>query len=166
MIQPPLRALSLVLRALPDHLHAELTARLTNHLLKGQYAAEQLQDLEGKRLCLGITDTGNELTFTVRNGKLARARSGAWDVRIAGRLADLWLLAGRGEDPDTLFFNRRLTLEGETEAGLFFKNFLDGLEFDAEAHLAAVLGEHSGRRVFALLRRSALGPRLPGIHAS
>jgi len=37
----------------------------------------------------------------------------------------LWL---HREDADTLFFNRRLTLEGNTEPGLFVKNTLDALE--------------------------------------
>ena len=51
---PPVATL---LRALPDSLHAEVFTRLVNHLLRGQYMAEQLADLEGKRLALGITDS-------------------------------------------------------------------------------------------------------------
>jgi hypothetical protein len=34
-------------------------------------------------------------------------------------------LALRREDPDTLFFTRRLVLEGDTELGLALKNALD-----------------------------------------
>jgi predicted lipid carrier protein YhbT len=37
-------------------------------------------------------------------------------------------LAKRQEDPDTLFFNRRLSMEGDTELGLIVKNALDALE--------------------------------------
>jgi O2-independent ubiquinone biosynthesis accessory factor UbiT len=37
-------------------------------------------------------------------------------------------MAGRFEDPDTLFFQRRLVIEGDTELGLGVKNFLDGLD--------------------------------------
>lgn len=40
----------------------------------------------------------------------------------------LFVLAQRQEDPDTLFFNRRLSMEGDTELGLVVKNTLDGLE--------------------------------------
>jgi predicted lipid carrier protein YhbT len=39
-------------------------------------------------------------------------------------------LATRREDPDTLFFNRRLRLGGSTELGLYAKNFLDSLELE------------------------------------
>jgi predicted lipid carrier protein YhbT len=34
----------------------------------------------------------------------------------------------RKEDPDTLFFSRRLLMEGDTELGLLVKNTLDALE--------------------------------------
>ena len=37
-------------------------------------------------------------------------------------------LAQRQEDPDTLFFSRRLSIEGDTELGLVVKNALDALE--------------------------------------
>jgi predicted lipid carrier protein YhbT len=40
-------------------------------------------------------------------------------------------MARREEDPDTLFFCRRLILEGDTELGLLFKNTLDGLDASA-----------------------------------
>jgi predicted lipid carrier protein YhbT len=37
-------------------------------------------------------------------------------------------MARREEDPDTLFFSRRLIMEGDTELGLVVKNTLDALE--------------------------------------
>jgi hypothetical protein len=54
------------------------------------------------------------------------------------------LLATRREDPDTLFFNRRLCIEGDTETGLHVKNLLDALEYDWESHFSAVLGAPIG----------------------
>jgi len=36
----------------------------------------------------------------------------------------------RREDPDTLFFTRRLVLEGDTALGLEIKNTLDALGWD------------------------------------
>ena len=38
------------------------------------------------------------------------------------------LLAQRKQDPDTLFFSRRLSMQGDTELGLVVKNALDALE--------------------------------------
>ncbi len=42
-------------------------------------------------------------------------------------LRDYAALALRREDPDSLFFTRRLVLEGDTELGLALKNALDAL---------------------------------------
>jgi predicted lipid carrier protein YhbT len=43
-------------------------------------------------------------------------------------LYDLGRLAARKEDPDTLFFSRRLVMEGDTELGLLIKNTLDAID--------------------------------------
>jgi len=135
--------LSAALKLLPDPLHAEVLTRLFNHLLKGQYIADQLQELDGKRLAIHITDATTRLLFQVQGNHLVRVAwrgERPWDVCIRGRLEDFWLLATREEDPDTLFFNRTLAIEGETETGLHLKNLLDSLDFDWDAHLQAVLG--------------------------
>ena len=37
----------------------------------------------------------------------------------------------REEDPDTLFFNRKLVIEGDTELGLVVKNLLDSVDWSS-----------------------------------
>lgn len=156
--------LSLFLRAIPDAVHREVFARLFNHLLQGQWMLDQLQDLDGKRLCLSISDSNTRLMFLIRGQRFLRlpdtGQTRDWDVRIAGRLEDFWLLASRSEDPDTLFFHRRLVLEGETETGLYIKNLLDALDFDWDAHLVSVLGPGLGTRAQRLFRRLRLDTRM------
>jgi len=157
-MNPPLKPLSLLLRGLPDAVHSEMFSRLLSHLLKGQYMAEQLIDLDGKRIGINITDTRTELLFRIAGKRIVRQPKGKhgqnWDVRISGGLTDFWLLAGRKEDPDTLFFNRTLTIEGETEAGLYLKNLLDALEFDSRAHFDAVFGPRIGAIVEKVASRA------------
>jgi predicted lipid carrier protein YhbT len=48
-----------------------------------------------------------------------RFRAVAWDYAA---------LAAREADPDTLFFNRRLVVEGDTEIALLVKNTLDTID--------------------------------------
>lgn len=157
-MNPPLKPLGLLLRTLPDNLHSELLSRLFNHLLKGQYMAEQLAELDGKRLAIAITDSQTELRFRIEGKRVVRQPKlqGAqpWDVRISGKLADFWLLASGKEDPDTLFFNRTLTIEGETEAGLYLKNLLDALEFDSRSHFDAVFGPRIGAILEGMANRA------------
>lgn len=166
-MEPPIplssRALALpvdtALRVLPDALHTRFFSILINHLLKGQPLADELGPLENKRICLSVADTGNEIAFLVRANRTHAygcRDDRDWDVRIRGRLRDFWRLAARIEDPDTLFFHRHLELEGETEAGLYLKNLLDGMEFDWEGHVRAVLGSGPGGMLIAAVHRAGL----------
>jgi predicted lipid carrier protein YhbT len=45
-------------------------------------------------------------------------------------LFDFVLLATRQADPDTLFFQRRIRIEGDTELGLGVKNTMDSMDWD------------------------------------
>lgn len=160
--------LTLWLRALPDRAHTAALARIATHLLRGQPIGTRLAELAGKRVRLDVTDAGAALDFEIAATGLRPAAAGAEPhVRIRGRLEDFLALALRCEDPDTLFFSRRLALEGETEAGLHVKNLLDALEYDLAAHVRDVLGEAPARLLLGALRASPLGrwltagPRAP-----
>ena len=48
---------------------------------------------------------------------------------ISARARDFIALAIREEDPDTLFFNRNLVMEGDTDLGLLVKNTLDAVDW-------------------------------------
>ena len=59
------------------------------------------------------------------------------EVTIRACAWDFYRLARRLEDPDTLFFSRRLTIDGDTELGLLVKNTLDAIDW---SQLAGRLG--------------------------
>lgn len=152
-----LRPLRLPLRLIPDEVHTLMIARLSNHLMRGQGLRDRLRALEGKTISIHIRDIPLALQFTIRSGRLERAKKAdwktGWDARISGDLADFWLLATRAEDPDTLFFSRRLNIEGDTETGLHMKNLLDGLDFDWQTHFEDVIGRMPPRPLVQLLSR-------------
>lgn len=139
VMHPILLPLRLPARLLPASLQDTAAALIANHLLRGQAIVERLPELEGKVIALHVTDLGLDLHFEVGAGRLHAATGRTPHVAIRGGLEDLWRLAAGREDPDTLFFARRLSVEGETETGLLLKNLLDGLEFDPNAHVHAVL---------------------------
>lgn len=93
---------------------------------------EQVAPLQGRRFALVVRDLG--LTMNVESTpagfRVSRAPY-APDLTIAATLTDFVALARREEDPDTLFFARRLAIEGDTELGLVLKNLLDGIDWDA-----------------------------------
>ncbi len=145
------------LKLLPDAIHTDIMTRVANHLMRGQDIAERLDYLEGKRICLSVSDTGNSFHIRIARRRLIRCSNHApWDVRISGKLEDFWRLANRSEDPDTLFFNRDLELEGDTDAALYLKNLLDSVEFDFDRHLQEVAGPKMAPHVRKVIERSTL----------
>jgi len=90
---------------------------------------DTLARLDGRVLRIAIRDAGLTLSVRVRGARFhpALAASPA-DVTIAASAHDFLLLALREEDPDTLFFARRLAMEGDTELGLAVKNALDAAD--------------------------------------
>ena len=151
--------LLLPLRLIPDAVHTELFARVFNHLLRGQPLAARLPEIDGKSVGIRIRDAATELHFRIEQGRLRPATPGRADVRISGKVEDFWQLATRREDPDTLFFSRRLCIEGDTETGLHVKNLLDALDYDWEAHFRDVLGASLGAAVFTVIQ-GIIGQRL------
>lgn len=99
--------------------------------------AEALEDgdfdfLEDKWLKVTITDLGLGWFISFQNEQLVvKTEEQNHDVSFSGSLNDLVLIAGRKEDPDTLFFQRRLSIEGDTELGLEVKNLMDSVDLDA-----------------------------------
>lgn len=97
--------------------------------------AEPLADgafdlLDGRWLRLEVSDLGLAWCLTRTPGGLTLLRDAKADVTIRGNWKEFLLLASRQEDPDTLFFRRRLVIEGDTDLGLGIKNLIDSLDPD------------------------------------
>lgn len=63
--------------------------------------------------------------------KSGQGAGGKPDVTLTARTRDYLALALREEDADTLFFSRRLRMEGATHLGLLVKNTLDAVDWSA-----------------------------------
>ena len=97
----------------------------------GVLPEETLEQIEDKRFCVTVLDTGMVADFTYRGGAFRPLwnTAGMPDLQFAAPLAAYLQMVSRQEDPDTLFFNRTLSIEGDTELGLRVKNMLDALEW-------------------------------------
>lgn len=93
---------------------------------------DDLEPLTGKRLQLDVTDAGLSLRFTLSaRGFRPRFDRQKADLTLRAATRDYLALALREEDADTLFFSRRLIMEGDTDIGLLVKNTLDAVDWDA-----------------------------------
>ncbi len=137
--------LAAILRRLPESPPAHVVAAALNFALaRGMLERAAFESLAGRRLRIEASDALAGVTLTLNERGFAAA-GGCADVVIRARLADFVRLALRRDDPDTLFFSRRLVIEGDTELGLSVKNALDSLDWDRlPAPLARLLRRISG----------------------
>ncbi|MCW8330032.1 SCP2 domain-containing protein [Photobacterium sp. SDRW27] len=88
--------------------------------------------LEDRWLKVEVRDLGLRWFISYQNEQLVVSEhAGQEDVSFSGECNDLVLIAARKEDPDTLFFQRRLRIEGDTELGLEVKNLMDSIDLDS-----------------------------------
>ena len=88
----------------------------------------EFDDFEGRRIRLEVNGGQPGITIGFWAGRL-RVIDGPGEATIRGSLTAFKKLAERNLDPDQLFFQRKLVIEGDTELGLALKNLLDSVEW-------------------------------------
>jgi len=132
---PP--ALARVMALLPSQPPALALTLALNLALDRILPRDTLAPLRGRWLRMTITDAGLTLDFHLANKGFRSGRprghaiGGKPDLTLIARTRDYLALALREEDADTLFFSRRLRMEGATDLGLLVKNTLDAVDWDA-----------------------------------
>jgi len=120
---------SAVLSRLPAYPGSLLFVLGLNTALARHLPEDTLSMLEGRKLRIQARDAGVGFDFMWRGGMfIAQRPEGEVALTIAASSYDFLLMMQRKEDPDTLFFSRRLTMEGDTELGLLVKNTLDAID--------------------------------------
>lgn len=121
---------------LPQPMQQQLVGGLLQQVLAEAIEDGDLQCLEGNWLEVHVTDANSSWYFTLLQDKLRVQTklplnfTTAINSRIAGSATDLLRMLSRQQDPDTLFFQRRLELSGDTELGLEVRNVLDAVDTD------------------------------------
>ena len=115
-------------RHVPFAIQKQVLERAVARIFAAPLADGAFDLLDGRWLRLEVSDLGLAWNITRTPGGLRLVRGDSADVCIRGQWKEFLLLASRQEDPDTLFFRRRLVIEGDTDLGLGVKNLLDALE--------------------------------------
>lgn len=125
----PVPVLGAIDRRIPMPLKQLAAEAPLNRLFARAIADGEFDDFENRRVRLEITGGQPGITIGFWAGRL-RVVDGPGEAIIRGSLAAFRTLAERRQDPDQLFFQRRLVIEGDTELGLGLKNLLDSLEWN------------------------------------
>ncbi len=151
---PPPERLAVPLRAVPYAWHARLLETAVNHVLAVPQRAGKLAFMRGRRLAIEVTDLGLRWVLEGGDTRLHTCAPGtAAEAAVCGKAIEFLLLASRLEDPDTLFFQRRLAVTGDTELGLTARNLLDQLPWESLPLALRILLNRSAR--FAAAARDA-----------
>ncbi len=121
------------LTLLPFKAQKLLLLNSLNSIFKEAITDGDFEFLDSKWLKISITDLDLHWWLSFNDNQLVMASANqniTEDVSFSATGDDLILIAGRKQDPDTLFFQRRLKIEGDTELGLEVKNLIDAIELD------------------------------------
>ena len=122
--------LKLPLKVTPFAVQRQVLEQLLSWQFRESVKDGELDFLESKWLKVEVSDLALIWFISLQNGNLVVKQQAVADVSICGNANDLILIAARKEDPDTLFFQRRLVIEGDTELGLYVKNLMDAFELE------------------------------------
>lgn len=118
-------------RILPYGAQKPILSMVLNEAFREPLQRGELESLEGLNIRIRVTDMNFDWLIRMEADRLVPAEpSGKADVSISGESLDFVLLATRRADPDTLFFQRRIRIEGDTEMGLAVKNTMDGMDWE------------------------------------
>ncbi len=151
---PPPRVLARAMRLVPADWQGRVLTGLMNRLALSTLPPTTLLFLKQRRLAIEVEDLGLRWVFTGMGSCLkALPANTPAEATIRGRTLDLLLLASQLEDADTLFFQRRLTMTGDTALGLETRNVLDQLPWQRLTPGLRIMLNHLAR--FAQAARDA-----------
>ncbi|WP_239325490.1 ubiquinone anaerobic biosynthesis accessory factor UbiT [Snodgrassella gandavensis] len=130
-----------VVGLLPTKPPAWLLVNTLNQLLRKQILLADMSLLAGRCFRIVVADLGLNLCFSATEERFVVADAAAVDLCLSANTADFVKMLLRQEDPDTLFFNRRLKIEGDTELGLVVKNLLDSIDWSTIPVMKSLVGQ-------------------------
>ena len=117
------------LKIAPEKLKIGLLTKLLSLVLAEQVKSDELLFLHNKWVGICVDDIGLRFEVSFYGQLLVRTFQQP-NVTFCANVPELILVAAGKEDPDTLFFQRKLRIEGDTELGLEVKNLLLSIELD------------------------------------
>jgi predicted lipid carrier protein YhbT len=109
------------------HPGSRLLVTVLNATLRRDLPDDVLENLRGKHVAIAVSDWGLRFQFGAANGRFVTVTPGKPDLTITATAHDFGALACGEEDADTLYFDRRVVVEGSTEVALLIKNSLDAV---------------------------------------
>lgn len=130
MIENGPKWVGIPLKYVPFSFKKQIIEQLLHRQFQQALDDGELDFLDGRWLKIDVRDLQLTWFVSLINGQLCVSQDEIADVGFSAETNDLILIATRRQDPDTLFFQRRLIIEGDTELGLYVKNLMDSIDLD------------------------------------
>lgn len=128
LLLPLHRRLRGLVQRLPIAPPSRLAALVLDRVLWPRLPADARTALQGQCVELCVTDFGLRVRLQLAaNGVAMAADRSPAALRIAATAESFMRLLRGEDDPDRMFFERTLVMEGDTELGLVLKNTLDAI---------------------------------------
>lgn len=127
---PSVKTLATPIRIMPEELVTTPLETTINRIFRQPIEEGEFDFMENRWVKIRIADAKLSFHISFDGSRLKAASSRPCDVEFQGNSSAFQALALRREDPDTLFFQRRLMIEGDTELGLGLKNLLDSIDIE------------------------------------
>lgn len=121
---------SKVLGLVPAGLQAGALEPMLNHALQELIDNGDFDFLEGHCCAIAVRDRNLAWHIGFDGQKLRVQPNQTAGVTISATVPAFLNLISQHADPDTLFFQRQLSIDGDVELGLYVKNMLDALDED------------------------------------
>ncbi len=133
------RPFSLPLKLLPVAWHSRALVAALNRIFAEDLNDGEMDFLQGRSVAIEVSDMNLSYRLTLNETRFVENINQAEnDLTIRASLYDFMSMASRQVDPDTLVFQRRLVMEGDTELGLALKNYLDAMDVESSRVLSIV----------------------------
>jgi len=122
----------IALKVIPIQAPCFVLEQVLNKVFSEELKEDEFEFLTNKWLELTVTDLESSWFISHHNNhgqaRLIVKPHAKSDVVFRGDFNSFVLMASQKADPDTLFFNRKLLLTGDTELGLEIKSILENLD--------------------------------------
>ena len=123
------RLLAMPVKLIPFELHRLVLKKALQEFLHEALEEGDFDFLQGHWLCLQVDDLDLRAYFSVNAYQEILVEQMAPDeAKISGSWKAFLELAAQQKDPDTLFFQRKLMISGDTDLCHGVKNMLDSIE--------------------------------------
>ncbi len=136
----------------PNTISNKIIIKIFNNVFFRAIEDGDLNFLENNWVLIEVTDIKLSFSLGLKSGRLVyNQQRQQTNLHISAESCDFLAMVTRKTDPDTLFFQRKIKMQGSTELGLYVKNFLDA--FDVESHWVSLRTDQVLQKTYPVLSK-------------